>query len=256
MHIQQSPWISHFPRLRRVGGAGYFVGMGANTRSKLLPWLAAMAFVLAAVLLSVFLRQEGSTREARGPEMEAEAPARPAASPDLAPGEPTARPQALALPPTDGGAPADPYSASPSSGEPRAHPVDLAKLRERLPDNLYWELGVPTKDPGVLQKRKEEELRWNELFGKVQSNTATEQEIRQYYEHRRKVSEDFIEFASLVLQEYGPQLPEQERGLYELSIRMHRTRLEEIPRQTEEALARKRDQDQRRENWQGNGRGN
>jgi hypothetical protein len=240
-----------------MGIAGYLVGMGANTRSKILPWLAAMAaIVLVAVLLGVLLRQGDASREARGPEVEAEAPARPAATAGLAPGEPPARPQALAPPLTAGDAPSDPHSASPSSDEPRAHPVDLAKLRERLPDNLYWELGVPTKDPSVLQKRTEEERRWNELYGKVQSNTATEQEIRQYYEHRRAVSEDFIEFASLVLQEYGPQLPEQERGLYELSIRMHRTRLEEIPRQTEEALARKRDQEQRRENWRGDGRGN
>lgn len=223
----------------------------------MLPWLAAMAaVVLVAVLLGVFLRHEDSTREARGPEARAEASTRPDASPGSAPDEPHARPQALATERNDGSVPSDPHAVSPSPDEPRAHRVDLAKLRERLPDNLYWELGVPTKDPAVLQKRAEEERRWNGLFGKVQSNTATEQEIRQYYEHRRAVSEDFIEFASLVLQEYGPQLPEQERGLYELSIRMHRTRLEEIPRQTEEALARKRDQDQRRENWRGDGRGN
>lgn len=231
--------------------------MGANTRSKILPWLAAMAaVVLVAVPVAVLLRQEDSPREAPGHAAGPETPARRDASPDLGPGTPPAPAQALATVPSDGGVPSDPYSGSASSDEPRRHPVDLAKLRERLPDNLYWELGVPTKDPSVLQKRAEDGRRWNELYGKVQSNTATEQEIRQYYEHRRAVSEDFIEFASLVLQEYGPQLPEQERGMYELSIRMHRTRLEEIPRQTEEALARQRDQEQRRENWRGDGRGN
>jgi hypothetical protein len=238
--------------LRHASAAGYFVGMGANTRMKALPWLAAMAaVVLLAVLLGVLLRQEDSTRDAPGREAEAAAPARRDLSPDLEPGAPPSPPQALAAVPADGGDSSDPHSGSPSSDAPRKHPVDLAKLRERLPDNLYWELGVPTKDPSVLRKREEEGRRWNELYGKVLSNTATEQEIRQYYEHRRAVSEDYIQFANLVLQEYGPQLPEQERGMYELSIRMHRTRLEEIPRQIEDALTRKRDQDQRRESWRG-----
>jgi hypothetical protein len=53
-----------------------------------------------------------------------------------------------------------------------------------------------------------------------------------------------------VLQEYPGKLPERDRGLYEISIEMHATRLAEIPRQIEEALARKQGQDRRREEWQ------
>ncbi|QRK14170.1 hypothetical protein JQX13_49380 [Archangium violaceum] len=225
--------------------------MGANSRSKTLPWLVAMAAIaLLAVLWFVLPRHEATTQEAPP---RAEKVARPVrdASPPPEPETP-APPQALAAVTTDAGV----ASETLSSDAPRRHPVDLAKLRERLPDNLYWELSAPTKDPQVLQKRAEEGLRWNELYGKVQSNTASEEEIHQYYEHRRRVSEDAIAFASQVLQEYGDQLPEQERGLYELSIRMHRTRLDELPRQTEDALARKRTQDQRRKEWLGSGRGN
>jgi DNA anti-recombination protein RmuC len=133
--------------------------------------------------------------------------------------------------------------------------VDLEQLRERLPSNLYWELAAPTKDPQVLRKRAEEGQRWNELYGKVQSNTATDEEIHQYYDHRRQVSEDFIAFASMVLREYGGQLSEQERGLYELSIQMHRTRLEELPGQVENALTRKGVQDDRRKQWRDGGQG-
>ncbi len=127
--------------------------------------------------------------------------------------------------------------------------MDLVKLRERLPDNLYWSLGAPTTDPTELRQREEEAQRWSTLNGKVVSNTATEEEIHQYYEHRREVSEDFIEFARTVLQEYGDQLPDQERGMYELSIRMHSTRLEELPREIDEALARMHLQDERRQRW-------
>jgi len=127
--------------------------------------------------------------------------------------------------------------------------VDLTHLRERLPGNLYWRMGAPTKDPNLLRWREEEEQRWNRLNGKVLSNTATEEEIHAYYAHRRRVSEDFMAFATLVLQEEGDRLSEPERGLYELSIRMHRTRLEELPQQLEEALTRKRFQALRRTAW-------
>lgn len=155
----------------------------------------------------------------------------------------------------EAGVPSEPFAEAVTNEAPARHPVDLDELRELLPDNLYWETSVPTKDEEVLRKREEEARRWNVLFGKVQSNTATEEEIHQYFEHRRRVSEDAIAFASTVLERYGAQLPEQEQGLYALSIRMHRTRLDELPRQQEEALDRKRIQDQRREEWR-SGRGN
>jgi hypothetical protein len=136
-----------------------------------------------------------------------------------------------------------------------AYPLNLERLRAEIPDNLYWRLGVPTRDPQVLQQRAEEEHIWNELFGKVQSNTASEEEIRRYYEHRRRLSEDYIQFSSLVLQEYGDQLPERDRDLYELSLQLHRTRLGEIPRQIEDALARKRAHDAERQEWLKSGTG-
>jgi hypothetical protein len=229
--------------------------MGANVRSKALPWLLAVSAVpLLALLLVARFRGGPSPEDAPGQEPRATAPERDAPAPDSGPRAPPA--SGLAATGADAGLPPGPISGAPPSEAPARHPVDLEKLRELLPGNLYWEMGVPTKDPEVLRKREQEGRRWNELYGKVQSNTATEQEIHQYYEHRRQVSEDSIAFASTVLQQYGAQLPEQERGLYELSIRMHRTRLEEMPRQIEEALARKGVQDQRRREWLGNGRGN
>ena len=49
--------------------------------------------------------------------------------------------------------------------------------------------------------------------------------------------------------ESGERLSEEELGLYTLSLQMHRTRLDELPRQEQEALARKAVQDERREKW-------
>jgi hypothetical protein len=126
-----------------------------------------------------------------------------------------------------------------------AYPVDLDRLRERLPDNLYWQLGAPTDDKNVLARRAEQARQSNELFGKVQSTTASEEEILRYYADRRRMSEDYIQFAQTVLAEYRSQLPEKDIGLYELSINLHRARLAEIPRNQSDALARLRDKQAR-----------
>ncbi|WPB80774.1 hypothetical protein KYC5002_16760 [Archangium violaceum] len=228
--------------------------MAVNGRPKILPWLLGAAAVVLLVLVLVgVLFASPSTDDAPGQESRAAVPEQRAPAP-----EPWAAPtsSALATVQGDAGLPANPIAEAAPSETPARHPVDLEKLRTLLPNNLYWETGVPTKDPEVLRKRDEEGKRWNALYGKVQSNTATEQEIHQYYEHRRQVSEDAIAFATTVLEQYGTQLPDQEQGLYALSIRMHRTRLEELPRQIEDALSRKGAQDQRREAWQRSGGGN
>lgn len=166
----------------------------------------------------------------------------PAAEPAAAPGAPRA-PAFSPAPPGE----ADPVFVP--GVDSRTHPVDLERLRAEIPSNLYWTTKSPTEDPDVLAERAEEKRRWNELYGKVLSSTATEDEIHRYYDHRRQVSEDAIQFATQVLQRYGAQLSEEERGLYGLSIRMHRTRLDEIPREISDALARKAAQDLRREEW-------
>jgi hypothetical protein len=226
--------------------------MAVNGRPKILPWLlAASAVVLLVLVLASVFRAGPSTEDAPGQASRAVSTAQPPPAP-----EPRPAPTAPALAAGENDAGLLPVAEATPSETPARHPVDLEKLRALLPGNLYWDMGVPTKDPEVLRKRDEEGRRWNALYGKVQSNTATEQEIHQYYEHRRKVSEDSIAFASAVLEQYGSQLPEQEQGLYALSIRMHRTRLEELPRQIEEALARKSAQDQRRESWRREGGGN
>lgn len=226
--------------------------MGVAFRSKGVYWIAAVA--LAALLVVLLVGSPRDPRPAGGaPGQEAKTAAAlgeaPAAVAPRDPGD--SRPDPSGAPGVD----ADAGAAPISEAEPVALPegdyvVDLERLRAQLPDNLYWRLGEPTKDPQALKARAEEEQRWNELFGKVQSNTASAGEIQDYYDHRRRLSEDYLEFASLVLQEYGDELPERDRGMYELSVRMHRTRLEEIPRQTEDALARKRAHDARKDQWQ------
>ena len=116
--------------------------------------------------------------------------------------------------------------------------VDLGALKAKLPDNLYWKLGVPVADAAEATQRAADEKANNELFGKVQSNTATDAEITRYYDHKRKLASDYATFARTVLDDYGPKLTPDEHNLYDLAIRMNDQRLKQLSR--EETLARGR----------------
>lgn len=215
-------------------------------------WKWAVVLVAAAavvVSLALFLRPgappegapQGKEAAARPAEPASTKRATPATERDPSPADPAATPEVEAAP---GGGP--PPERVPDGD----YPVDLMALRKRIPDNLYWQLGAPTQDPIILQQRAEDTQHWNEMFGKVQSGTASDEEIQQYYDHRKQLSEDYLEFATVTLAEYRAKLPERDIGMYELSQKLHRTRLDEIPRQIEDARARKRAQDTRRQEWQ------
>ena len=118
-----------------------------------------------------------------------------------------------------------------------------------MPDNLYWQLAMPTQDPRVIQEREDERARWNVEYGKVLSGNASEEEIKAYYAHRQRLSADYVEFTSYVLDHHGSELSEQDVSLLELARRLHLARLEEYPRQTQVALDRKLEQDRAREAW-------
>jgi hypothetical protein len=128
--------------------------------------------------------------------------------------------------------------------------VDLDAVREAMPDNLYWQMAAPSDDLRVQQERDAERDRWNVEYGKVLSGTGTEEEIQAYFAHRQRLSADYVQFVSYVLDHYGETLPEQDVGLLELARKLHLARLEEIPRKTQEAIDRKHQQDAAREAWQ------
>lgn len=223
--------------------------MPAKTGWKI-PLLIGVAAVLVAALFAVLGRGEAPAP--------AEAPERPVAAapspPAFVPAVPTPRASPGPSPSGALGPLLQRPVAESSEAPPTESPVNLEELRAKLPDNLYWELEAPTKDPEVLRQRAETLRKWNEVFGKVQSGDASEEEIHRYFDYRRKASEDAITLAQRMLTDYGATLPERDKGLLDLSIRMHQDRLKEVPRQTDEALARKKLQDQRREEWIRNGK--
>ena len=123
-------------------------------------------------------------------------------------------------------------------GSAGAYPVNLDALRTRLPNNRYWMLGAPTSDPMVARARAARAEQDNVAMGKIQSNEATPEEIHAYYAERRAISQDYLQLAELVLAEQGDALPSRDRGMFELSVNLHRARLKQIDRDESDALAR------------------
>jgi hypothetical protein len=219
--------------------------VGAVGRGRSRFWVSAAAGACAAAAAFWLARPDA------GPPApdDVAAPPPPGEAPAPGPGadEPPGAPDLATLPRT----PADlPPGFVP--GDPRMPwgIVDLDEVRRAMPDNLYWQLAAPTDDLRVEQERADERARWNVEYGKVLSGTGSAEEIEAYFAHRHRLSADYVEFVGYVLDHYGDQLPEQDVGLLELARTLHLARLEEIPRQTQEALARKEAQDRAREAWQ------
>jgi hypothetical protein len=127
--------------------------------------------------------------------------------------------------------------------------VDLEAVRQALPDNLYWKAAAPTEDPRLLEEREVERERWNVEYGKVLSGTGSDEEIRAYFDYRARLSGDYVEFATYLLDHYGEELPDRDVQLLKLARRLHLARLEELPRKVQEALLRKNQQDEARAAW-------
>jgi len=170
------------------------------------------------------------------------APSPPAAAADAPPrGAPPDAPDAPSA--------SDEAFAALAAGQGSWAAVDLDALRAKLPNNLYWSMAAPTTDPDEIQRRREERTRWNVEYGKVLSNTGTAAEVDAYYEHRRRLSVDYVEFMTELLTDYGEKLPERDIQLLKLAIRLHLARLEEIPRQIAEAHQRREAHEKTRRAW-------
>jgi len=204
------------------------------------PFIAAALVVAIVITLTI-------ARRASSPEGEAQ-PADPVAAE-----EPSPAPVLSAEEEPDFFQPPD-VATRPPLAEPDAPPtpwalVDLDAAREALPDNLYWELAAPTSDPRLLGDREREKTLRNEQYGKILSGTGSDEEIQAYYEHRQRLSSDYVRFIDWVLERNGDDLGEQDLELLHVARRMHMARLREIPKRMQEAFERKREQDAAREAW-------
>ncbi|WP_437733791.1 hypothetical protein [Sorangium sp. So ce1335] len=158
--------------------------MGVNDRPCEPHWLVVTAVLAVSAALSLnALRVEPPARGAVGREAESSRavssqerlPARDGAPRPGSPSTGDRRAAPLVRGPTD----------TPDDTAGSGYPVDPGRPRSQLPDNLSWQLGAQTDDPREVEARAAEQRRWEELLGKVQSSTASEEEILRYHEHRR-----------------------------------------------------------------------
>jgi hypothetical protein len=128
--------------------------------------------------------------------------------------------------------------------------LDLREAKALMPDNLYWKWAAPTKDPDELAARDEERRRRNDEYGRVLSGDANEDEVRAYYDYRRKLSEDYLEFAEFMARRYRNSDNKEFVGMLELATKLHTQRLAQISGELEDALERSREHAKLREDWQ------
>ncbi len=127
--------------------------------------------------------------------------------------------------------------------------LDLREAKALMPDNIYWQQGAPTKDPAELARREEEKKRRNEEYGRVLAGDANESEIRSYYDYKKRVSEDYLEFSEFMARRYRDSDHKEMVGMLDLATKMHAEKLKQLSAELEDALARAREREKIREDW-------
>lgn len=203
--------------------------------------LLTVAGVLSALFLVLFVLE--LRRSSRDPQREPPAPEAPAAVAS-APSESSARDPRTAARAASIPEEPVPYIEGLVYGE-----IDLREARELMPDNVYWQIGSPTKDPALLAEREAERQRRNEEYGKVLAGDASEDEVRAYYDYKTRLSKDYLEFSEFMARRHRDSKNEQFIGMLELATKMHAARLAELPAELEDALRRSREREKIREDW-------
>lgn len=127
--------------------------------------------------------------------------------------------------------------------------IDFDEIKRALPDSTYWKMAFPTSDKALIEERERIREQWNAEYGKVVSNTATDEEIDAYYGEQQKLSEDYLEFLVYLAEHYGDLVPRSMVGALKLAGEMHLARLEEIPRKIAEAKERHAAHERERQAW-------
>jgi len=215
---------------------------------------SALAIIAGSVLLlaaGIFMRWRGAEEPVtRRRALSPAASPSPATEETATPEVPSSDRAARAPSPRNEGAgdPGDLLADDPAShGTWEA--LDMDAIRAAMPNNIYWAMAAPTKDPDLLKWREDERARWNVEYGKVLSNTATAEEIDAYFAERKRLSDDYLEFVVHVLANYSGAIPREGVAMLKLAGELHAARLEEMPRQLAEAHARREAHEAARRAW-------
>jgi hypothetical protein len=127
--------------------------------------------------------------------------------------------------------------------------IDFDEIKKALPDSEYWKMAFPTSDEDLLAERERIRAAWAAQHAKIQSNTATDEEIDAYYGEQQKLSEDYVEFLVYLAEHHANEVPRSAVGALKLAGEMHLARLEEIPRKIAEAKERHAAHEKARQEW-------
>jgi hypothetical protein len=127
--------------------------------------------------------------------------------------------------------------------------IDLREAKALMPDNIYWQRGAPTKDPAELERREAERKRRNEEYGRVIAGDASEDEVRKYYDDKRRVSQDYLEFSEFMARRYRNSDNKEFVGMLELAMKMHAEKLAQLDEELERSLEHARQREKARQDW-------
>lgn len=127
--------------------------------------------------------------------------------------------------------------------------VDFDALKQAMPNNMFWDMAMPTNDENVLALRAERREAIRAMETKIAARHAEEHEIRAYYNQQQTLSEDYVEAITLLLNKYGDVLPEDDYSGQTLARKMHLAKLQELPLQMTRALERRNDFLAERSEW-------
>jgi len=127
--------------------------------------------------------------------------------------------------------------------------VDMEEIRSKTPDSLFWAMAAPTEDATVLEARNTKREALKQVEAKMMARHASEAEIQDYYAYQMELSEDYIEVVTLLLNQYGSVLPEEDYSGQTLARSLHLRKLQELPQQMSRALNMRQDFLKTRELW-------
>ena len=127
--------------------------------------------------------------------------------------------------------------------------IDLEALKEKYPNNLYWEMAAPTQDEALKEQRKDTRDYWRQQRNQISANLADEYTIREYYTYQNALSEDYVAVTDDILDNYSEGLSESDYRMLLMANRLHAKRLQEIPGQLDKSLQHRRDFLARQASW-------
>ena len=114
--------------------------------------------------------------------------------------------------------------------------VDLDAIRDEIPDNLYWEMAAPTQDEALKAHREERREALKQQANLISAKHATEEQIREYFAYQNQLSNDYVEFSTILLNKHRNDMDETDVSMQTLALQMHLSRLQEIPGKLAQAL--------------------